>query len=222
MTTSNVSSLNGSSNASPRTGQELRASPSPLGFRSKTTICARMRPSNASLTSQAPAATSSISRFDLLGRNRWMARMPPKRRLMISSSRYARSSSESGRPRSSMISDASTRREKLGISQDEGRVFRTEPDAVGERVSHAHLAGNARNIIEVAFRIGLIQIQSRRDEAFVHRKKNGADSGRTAGALRMANHRFRCAHGNTPGAFSKTVLDGTRLDAVVQNRRRAV
>src|SRR6266516_4188898 len=202
MTTSNVSSLNGSSNASARTGHEVRANSSPLRFTSKTTIRARMRPSNASLTSQAPAATSSISRFDSLGRNRWMARMPPKRRLMIS--------------------DASTRREKLGISEDDGRVFRTEPDAVGERVSHARLAGNARNIIEVAFRIELIQIQSRRDEAFVHRKKNCADSGRTAGALRMANHRFRCAHGNTPGAFSKTVLDGTRLDAVVQNRRRAV
>src|SRR5206468_1045560 len=48
-----------------------------------------------------------------------------------------------------MISDASTRREKLGISEDDGRVFRTEPDAVGERVSHARLAGNARNIVEV-------------------------------------------------------------------------
>src|SRR5438046_1500476 len=100
-----------------------------------------------------------------------------------------------------MISEASTRREKLGISQDEGRVFRPEPDAVGERVSHPHLAGNARNIIEVAFRIGLIQIQSRRDEAFVHRKENCADSGRSAGALRMANHRFRFANGraSTPG-----------------------
>ena len=61
----------------------------------------------------------------------------------------------------------------------------------------------------------MIQIQSWRDDVFFHREKDRADSCRAAGALRMANHRLRRAHGNVAGAFLKAMLDGTRLDAVI-------
>src|SRR2546427_2383359 len=121
-----------------------------------------------------------------------------------------------------MISDNSARLEKLGISKNNGRILRTEPNAVGERVPHARFPRNPRHVVEIAFRVGMIQIQSGWDDACRYRKKNRADSCRSAGALRMANHRLRCAHWKATGAFAKAMLDGARLDAVVQDRRRAV
>src|SRR5438445_33588 len=85
------------------------------------------------------------------------------------------------------------------------------------RARHTRRARYARDIIESAFRIRLVEIQRWRNDAFSHRKKNCTDSGATTGALWMADHRLSCAHWNAPRAFLKAMPNRASFNAVIQD-----
>src|SRR5439155_25915547 len=116
-----------------------------------------------------------------------------------------------------MSSDSWDRRANLpNISENEHGSLRSEADAVCQRVLYPSLPCNAGDIIQVAFGIRLFQIQCRRDDLLLHRKKNGADTGGATGSLRMSDHRLRRAQWNLPGPLSKTLFDCACLDTVIQ------
>src|SRR5438552_4065367 len=67
--------------------------------------------------------------------------------------------------------------------QHEGGIFRSEGDAVANGVLHVLLAACLGNIIKVTFRIGLFQIDGRRDLAVLHGDDRRRDTRGAAGAL---------------------------------------
>src|SRR3989441_6668024 len=191
MTTSNVWSRNGISSAPATTGSDLLPSLRPAAFRSRTTIREEIRPVRASLTSHPPAATSSISGSGIDGKKRSMARIPPSHRLMIVNSRYACANSCVGRLRSSMISSSCARLSNLTTSEDQGRILGSEADAIRQRIAHSGLARSQVNVIEIALRVDVFEIQRRWDHAFGHGKENCAQAGGAACALGMSEHGLR-------------------------------
>src|SRR5438067_1208109 len=105
-----------------------------------------------------------------------------------------------------MISSSSARFAKLrNIAQDERRVLRAKPDTVRQRVTDAGFARYFGHVVEIALRIRMVQIQRGRNETFRHGEQNRADSGRSAGSLGMANHRFRRAHGNPASSLFEAI-----------------
>src|SRR5439155_25603911 len=116
-----------------------------------------------------------------------------------------------------MISASLARFSKLeNISENERSVLRAEADAVRQRVAHARLAWYARHVIEIAFRVGNVQIQSRRNEVFLHGEENRANAGGSACPLRMTDHRRRRAHGYPAGPLFEVILDGSCVDPIVK------
>src|SRR5262245_46265719 len=96
-----------------------------------------------------------------------------------------------------MISVSSARYRNLDhTAENHRRVFRTKPNTVRQSVTDHRLARLGWDIIEIALRISKVEIQSRRNEILLQCEHDGADSGRAACALRMANHRLRRAHWN--------------------------
>src|SRR6266850_64783 len=222
MTTSNVWSRNGISSASATTGNDPLASFSPAAFRSRTTIREAIRSVSASLTSHAPAATSRMRGLEIDGKKRSIARIPPSHRLTSVNSRYACANSCFGRLRSSMISSSWARLSNLTITEDQRRILGSEADAIRQRIAHPGLARNQGNVIEIALRVRVFEIQRRWNQAFAHGKQNGAQAGGAAGALRMSEHGLRRAHRNARSHFAKAAPDGSRFDAIVELGGRAV
>ncbi len=104
----------------------------------------------------------------------------------------------------------------------ERAVLRAEPDAVAEGVLDGGRASLVRHVVEVAGRVGAIEVDRRRQEAVAHGEQRRRHPGRAAGALRMADHgldrRARQAVCGPP----EGAAHGQGLDAVVQLRRGAV
>ncbi len=84
------------------------------------------------------------------------------------------------------------------------------------------LASGLRNIVEIALRIGRVQIDGGRDLSALHGDDGGCDSSRPACTLRMADLRFQCRHRHRACPFAQRELQSLRLDAVIELGGRSV
>src|SRR5207245_10576647 len=75
-------------------------------------------------------------------------------------------------------------------------IFRSKSDAVAEGDAHVCFARFEGNVIQLASRIGLVKINSWRNDASAHGAQRGAQARRTACALRMSHLGFRRRHRN--------------------------
>src|SRR6185369_16797163 len=122
-----------------------------------------------------------------------------------------------------MISGSSSRLRKLGnISENDGRILRSKADAIRQRIPDFGFAGDKWHVIEITLGIGILEIESRRNQTFSHRKQNRTDACRAACTLRMSDHRFGRTHRDSKSMFLEAMFHGTCLDTIVQLRRRAV
>src|SRR5262249_53913710 len=96
-----------------------------------------------------------------------------------------------------MISVSSARFRNLDhTAENHRRILRTKPDTVRQCITDCRFAWSGGNVIEIAFRVGKVEVQSRRDEILLECEDDRADAGRPASALRMTDHRLRRTHRN--------------------------
>jgi hypothetical protein len=66
-------------------------------------------------------------------------------------------------------------------------VLRAEPDAIAKRYPHLGLARGVGDIVEITIRIGIVEVDRRRNGTRFHCAQGRAQTGGAAGALGMAD-----------------------------------
>src|ERR1017187_7671509 len=130
-------------------------------------------------------------------------------------------SSGSGRRRGTqkLIARAS---EGPAVAEDERGILRAESDPVAERELELGGARHVRDVVEVALRIGGLEVERRWKKAALHPEQRRGEPGRSRGALRVPDLALHAAAGNSGGRVAERLLCRTRLDAVVEQRGGAV
>ena len=97
--------------------------------------------------------------------------------------------------------------------------------AEAERIAHCgvdfRLARGIRHIIQIAFRIGLCQVQGGRKNAFLDGLDAGDGFGQAAGAHEVAGRGLGGAHRRCAFAAAEHGLDRQRFGLVAERRGRA-
>jgi hypothetical protein len=102
------------------------------------------------------------------------------------------------------------------LPKTSAEFFDPNPMQFANACRTGNAAWGARNVVEIAFRIGPLEIQCRRDDVLFQREQYRANPGRSTRALRMTNHGFCRTQRNAAGAFFEAMLDGTSFDAIVE------
>ena len=71
------------------------------------------------------------------------------------------------------------------------------------------------HVIQIAFRVGNVEIDGRRNLAVLHGNDGCGHAGGAASALRVSDLRFQSRHGNLAGPFAERQFEGAGLDPVV-------
>ena len=85
-----------------------------------------------------------------------------------------------------------------------------------------YLACFVRHVVEIAYRIGRLVVDRRRNDAVLHDERADRGFEAAGSAEEMAGHRFGGADGNLVRLLAEHRLDRQRLDAIADRRRRAV
>src|SRR5262249_30086606 len=85
------------------------------------------------------------------------------------------------------------RPESLDGADDEAGVMAAEAEAVGDGTAHALLAGPIRHVVEVALRVGLVEVDRRVNHPLPDGQGAGDEFHAAAGAEQMADHALGAA-----------------------------
>src|ERR1019366_4303824 len=244
-TTSTLRSPKGSRNVSATTAVPRAASRACDVFRSRpktrtltpASPAAARRSRPTSPEPQPRSRTSSASsRPASAAKNGWRRRRtkarPPSLWCTHSMSARLASASPAGTPAPSRSSGSGRRRgtQKLialasegpAVAEDERGILRAESDPVAERELELGWARHVRDVVEVALRIGGLEVERRWKKAALHPEQRRGEPGRSRGALRVPDLALHAAAGNSGGRVAERLLRRTRLDAVIEQRGGAV
>src|SRR5206468_10061620 len=95
-------------------------------------------------------------------------------------------------------------------------------EGVGHHAADGQLASDAGDVVEVALRIGHVEIRRRWNGVVADGEQGDRELERAGAAEEVAVHRFRGADGQAPRALTENALERVRLRDVVEHRGRAV
>ena len=75
----------------------------------------------------------------------------------------------------------------LQLFNHQSAVLRAEANAIAKRDAHIRFAREIGNVIEVAIRIGFVEIDCGRDQIGMHRAEGCTQARRAAGPLRVSD-----------------------------------
>ena len=96
-------------------------------------------------------------------------------------------------------------------AEDRHRVLATEAEAVDRDRLDLRLARDERDVVEVAFGVGRVQVRGRRDDLVADRADRGQRGGDPGGPDEVADHRLRRADRDLVGVVAVGRLDRPRL-----------
>src|SRR5689334_1966113 len=100
--------------------------------------------------------------------------------------------------------------------QQQSRVLRTESDAVANRMLNLLPASNIGNVIEIAFGVGKLQVDGRRDLTVMHCDQRGGHPSGATGPLRMSNLRLQSRHRCGARSLPEGELQSPGFNAVIE------
>src|SRR5215470_14354639 len=103
----------------------------------------------------------------------------------------------------------------LHSPQNQRRVLASEGYAIRHREFDLQLSSRLRNVVEIALRVWLLDVDCRRENAVPHGEQGRRHSRRTARALGMADQALHARSRELVGMAIERELHGARLDAVV-------
>src|SRR5258707_15043315 len=80
---------------------------------------------------------------------------------------------------------------------------------------------NLRNVIKIAVRVGLFQVNGGRNLVVLHGDERGGDTRGATGALRGSNLGFERRHWDFIGMVAQRQLERARFNAIVQVDRKS-
>src|SRR5437016_14270959 len=90
-----------------------------------------------------------------------------------------------------MHTDSRRRAFKLSYFPEHQRgIFRAEGNAIADGMFDNRLAARLRNVVEITFRVGRVQVNGRGDLAMLHGHESGGYARGAAGTLRMVDLGF--------------------------------
>src|SRR5262249_55039336 len=104
----------------------------------------------------------------------------------------------------------------LNAPQYQGRILRSEGDAVAHGMLYLKRTPGLGHVVQVAFGVRLFQIDGGRELVVLHRDQRGGDAGCAACPLRVADLRFQGRHRHFIGMAVESQLESPRLDAIVE------
>src|SRR6266480_3199451 len=107
---------------------------------------------------------------------------------------------------------------RVRAANDQRAVLAAKCDAIAQSDIDIRAACAARKIVQIALRVGLIEIDRRMQPPLTHSQNCRSEPSRTAGALWMADHGFGRAHRNIRRAPAEAALQRKRLHLVVELR----
>src|SRR5437764_8937138 len=90
--------------------------------------------------------------------------------------------------------------------QNQRRILGTKADAVAQRMLDAGFSPNIRNIVEIAIRIRLVQVDGRGNLAVFHCNQCCCDARSAACALSMADLRLQSRHWDLVSMIAESQL----------------
>src|SRR5439155_27207175 len=100
-------------------------------------------------------------------------------------------------------------------SQDEGDVLSAKPEAVGERHVDRSLTGHMGDVIEIALRIRVVEIDGRGEHAVADGQQADDRLDAAGGRDQVPHHALGAGDPDLVGVVPEGPLDGERLDRVV-------
>ena len=104
----------------------------------------------------------------------------------------------------------------------DARVVAAEAEGVVDDGVHLHFARGVRNVIQIAFRVGILQIDGRRDDAVFDGQRANGHFHRARRSQHVPGRALGGADGDFVYAFAKDGLDGLRFANVALRRGGAV
>src|SRR3984893_9942352 len=108
------------------------------------------------------------------------------------------------------------------LLEEQGCVVPAEAEGVRQRQLDVQLARPLRDVVEITLRVGVLQVDGRRRDAFLDGLHRDHRLNRSGGAQQMAQHRFGRADRDAVGGLAKDVLERQRFRHVAQLGRGPV
>lgn len=101
------------------------------------------------------------------------------------------------------------------FANHQGVVLAAEAEAVGEANCYVAVVRFVRDVVQVAFGVGGIEINCGWEDVITDGERAGDQFDGTRSGDEVAHHTFDRTHSNGGGVFSENRLDGSRFDGVV-------
>ena len=103
----------------------------------------------------------------------------------------------------------------LPFAEHEAGIVPAKAQTVAERVFHLHGAAGVGNVIQVAFRVGLLVVDGGRRKLVAQRQRGEHGFHAACTAQQVAGHALGRNDGDVPGMGTEHRMDGGGLAAVV-------